>query len=176
MRKFLIVVDMQNDFVSGMLGSADAITVADNILTRIQREPYDYVIFTQDTHYEDYLTTHEGKKLPIKHCVKHSDGWEIISMLSKEFGYSPYCVEKEGFGYTHWITTLKTFFGFNQKEDIIEIVGLLSDICVISNALELRSLFPEADIRVIRDCVAGTNKEKNLAALSAMESCHIDII
>ena len=151
---------MQNDFVSGMLGSADAITVADNILARIQKEPYDYVIFTQDTHYEDYLTTHEGKRLPVKHCVKHSDGWEIISILSKEFGYSPYCVEKEGFGYTHWITTLKTFFGFNQKEDVIEIVGLLSDICVISNALELRSIFPEADIRVVRDCVAGTNKEK----------------
>lgn len=175
MKKFLIVIDMQNDFVSGMLGSTESITVANNIRDLIRGGSYDYTIFTQDTHDDTYFSTQEGKNLPIVHCQRGTDGWEIISMLSKEFGYAPYCLEKESFGYSHWGVILDTIFDFDPLEDTIDIVGLYADICVVSNALILKAVFPEAKITLIQNCTAGTNPEKYAAALEIMKSCQVNI-
>ena len=176
MKKFLIVIDMQNDFVTGLLSCTEAIVVTDNIRCLIQNSEYDYVIFTKDTHYDNYLNTQEGKKLPVPHCINGTDGWEIVSMLSKEFGYSPYTLEKNSFGYPHWEIILRSYFGFNPEEDTIDIVGLYADICVISNALILKSQLPETKISVIQNCIAGTSPEKYAAALEIMKSCQIDIV
>ena len=175
MNKFLIVIDMQNDFVTGSLGSDNAILASSNIKKLLQTSEYDYVIFTQDTHHEDYLeNTMEGKKLPVPHCIQGTEGWEIVPELAEEFG-SPFTIQKETFGYTNWESTLIEYFNFSATEDTIDIVGVCTDICVVSNALILKALFPNTPITVIQDCVAGTSISNNLAAITTMRACHIDI-
>lgn len=175
MSKFLIVIDMQNDFVTGSLGSGDAILASSNIKKLLQKNEYDYIIFTQDTHYEDYLDTMEGKKLPVPHCIRGTEGWEIVPELAEEFGGSPFTIQKETFGYSHWKSKLIEYFNFSATEDTIDIVGVCTDICVVSNALILKALFPNTPIAVIQDCVAGTSISNNLAAITTMRACHIDI-
>lgn len=165
--KTLIVVDMQFDFTYGSLGTKEA----RDIIPRVQKKIEEYhkrgdrIIFTRDTHEPDYLETHEGKNLPVPHCMRWSNGWEIVDRL-----YTPGClyVDKYTFGWPHWDSML--------TDPEIEIVGLCTDICVISNALILRSLYPESDITVDASCCAGTTPEKHKAALSVMKSCQINII
>lgn len=173
--KTLIVIDMQNDFIDGTLGTPEAQAIVPNVLKKLEKyfnNNYK-IIFTRDTHYEDnYLESLEGQKLPIKHCIKHTHGWEI----SREFDeylndIGDVCVlDKLSFGYNHW--------NYWDTEIIgdIEIVGLCTDICVVSNALILKSIFPEREITVDVSCCAGTTPENHQAALQVMKCCQINVI
>ena len=176
--KALIVVDVQKDFVDGVLGSADAQAVMPNIKKIITEylENGDQVYFTFDTHSEDnYFETLEGQKLPILHCVNHSDGWKIANGLrdinvenfAEQVGY----IEKTTFGYSHWPLALN-----EDTYESITLVGLDTDICVVSNALILRAQFPNTPIYVIANCCAGTSQNAHNAALTVMRSCQIEVI
>ena len=166
--KTLIVVDMQNDFVTGSLGTKEAQAIVPKIKEKIKeyRQSGNRVIFTRDTHYENYLETKEGKMLPVKHCIYNTDGWQIVDGL--EFDGCEY-VNKESFGWNNW----------NDRNyyDDIELVGVCTDICVISNALILKAQFSEdIDIIVDASCCAGCTPELHRAALDVMRSCQINVI
>ena len=170
MSKILIVVDMQNDFIDGTLGSKEAQAIVPNVKKKIQEyhDRGDEIVFTRDTHHEDYLRTSEGKKLPIVHCIENTHGWEIADGLEVE---NCMYVDKRTFGYAHW-----GIFGF-KKTDEVEIIGLDTDICVVSNALILKAMYPNRmSITVDASCCAGSTPEKHKAALEVMKSCQIDVI
>lgn len=174
MKKILIVVDMQNDFIDGSLGTEEAVSIVDKVKTKIAqyREAGDVVIFTRDTHHENYLETAEGKKLPVLHCVEGTRGWEIADGLLPD---GAEIVNKESFGFTGWREYLLPY-GVADKDVSIELVGLCTDICVVSNALILKAFFPEADISVDAACCAGVTPESHEAALVTMRMCQIDIM
>ncbi len=174
MKKVLIVVDMQNDFVDGALGTAEAVAIVDNVVKRV--EGFDgEVIATLDTHFDNYMDTSEGKKLPVPHCIKETDGWRIngkvLAALEKK-GYK--AVEKSTFGSPDLVCIIADM----AKEDELEItlLGLCTDICVVSNALLLKANFPEMKIGVAADCSAGVTPESHDAALLTMKMCQIDIL
>lgn len=170
--KTLIVIDMQNDFVTGALGSKDAQDVVPNVNTKIKnyRDNNDTIIFTRDTHNDDYINTHEGKYLPVPHCIKNTDGWNVMNNLQETAGDNICFIDKPSFGYTNW----KDYI--NDETTSIELIGVCTDICVVSNALILRAMYPEINIQVDSKCCAGTSVEAHNAALTVMKSCHIDII
>ena len=163
--KTLIVIDMQNDFINGSLGTEEACAIVDNVKKKIKEyeKNGDEIIFTRDTHYDNYLETFEGKKLPVMHCIKNTDGWQIFDGLITE---NAKIIDKETFGYTGWN---------KMKFEEIEIVGLCTDICVVSNALILRAYFPDMKITVQSDCCAGVTPKTHEAALETMKMCQIDI-
>ena len=168
MQDILIVVDMQNDFIDGALGTPEAVsivpTVKDVILSHNGR-----VIFTKDTHSPDYLSTQEGKNLPVEHCIKDTKGWEICPALTE---YASEVIEKPTFGSIALAEKLKKE---NETSPIekITLVGLCTDICVISNALLLKATFPEIEISVISKACAGVTPKSHENALSAMKMCQI---
>ena len=170
MQDILIVVDMQNDFIDGALGTPEAVsivpTVKDVILSHKGR-----VIFTKDTHSPDYLSTSEGKSLPVEHCLKDTYGWEICDSLKE---YASEVIEKPTFGSTKLAKQLKRE---NENDPIgkITLVGLCTDICVISNALLLKATFPEVKIEVISSACAGVTPQSHENALNAMKMCQITI-
>lgn len=171
MQKILIVIDMQNDFVTGPLGSEAAQVAAKNIAAHINE--YDTVIFTRDTHGPDYLDTLEGKFLPIPHCIKDTEGWEVISELvinevSKVKNL--YVVDKYTFGTFNWGSIPV------DEDTTIEICGVCTDICVVSNALIMRAFYPNQKIECHKDWCAGTSVAAHEAALKVMESCQIEIV
>lgn len=169
--KFLIVVDMQNDFVTGSLGTKEARAIVPNVKARIESDEFDEIIYTKDSHYSDYLTsTLEGEKLPIEHCIKHTIGWNIIPELQ----IKTITVEKDTFGSLVLLEILEHLIF--EELDEIEICGLCTDICVVSNALLIRAKFPNLKITVRANCCAGSIPELHEAALKVMESCQIDII
>lgn len=164
--KHLIVVDMQNDFITGSLGTDEAVAIVPNVKKKIQEyvSAGNEIIFTRDTHDENYLETSEGKNLPVPHCIRGTFGWEIVEGLEV-----PNCsyVNKPNFGWLYW----------NDKNfDEIEIVGLCTDICVVSNALILKAMFPEIKITVDASCCAGVTPESHAAALTTMKMCQINVI
>ena len=166
MKKTLIVVDMQNDFIDMALGTKEAVAIVPRVKDKIRQyiQNGDTVIFTRDTHGEDYLDTPEGKKLPVPHCIRGTKGWEIADGL-----YADGCkiIDKPNFGWPHW----------NREElQCIELVGLCTDICVVSNALILKAQFPDVQIQVDAACCAGVTPETHEAALRTMQMCQIDII
>ena len=167
--KTLIVIDMQNDFIDGALGTPEAQAIVPNVKKKIEeydaRE--DAIVFTRDTHFADYLETNEGKHLPIKHCIMGTHGWEIADGL--EVPYARY-INKPTFGWMGWKS-----FNF-EPSDEIEIVGLVADICVISNALILKAMFPECKIIVDSKCTAGTTNANYQSAVNVMRSCQIEVI
>ena len=173
MRKTLIVVDMQNDFITGALGSAEAVSIVENVKRKIAEyvERGDEIIFTRDTHKENYLDTHEGKYLPVTHCVYGTYGWEIPSDID-----IPSCehIDKNSFGYADWGFDNSTLM--HREFDEIEIVGLCTDICVISNALILRAVFPNIEITVDASCCAGVSPRTHKEALDVMKCCHICVV
>ena len=171
--KTLIVVDMQNDFIDGVLGTPEAVAIVPNVKKKIEEyeERDDVVIFTRDTHYSDYLETNEGKHLPIKHCLAFTHGWEITDELAR---YVNYTVNKKSFGFYDW-RHYAGVFNFAGSESI-ELVGLCTDICVISNAMILKSVFPEIPIIVDASCCAGVTPESHKNALEAMKMCQIEIV
>ena len=166
--KFLIVVDMQVGFITGSLGSADAQKIVSCVVEKVKN--FDgIVIFTRDTHGEDYLTTQEGTKLPVMHCIKNTAGWEICKEL-KPFVNN--VVDKITFGSVDLPDVIK---GYNKEIESIELCGLCTDICVISNAMILKAAFPEVKIIVDGKCSAGVSKESHDTALNAMKAVQIEI-
>lgn len=170
MKNLLIVIDMQVDFISGALGTKEAEAIVPAVIQKITGFDGD-VIFTRDTHSEMYLDTAEGKKLPVIHCVKDSPGWEIHpDVFQAGRGKTVAVIDKPTFGSTE----LCDFVAAGDY-GAIELVGLCTDICVISNALCLKSRFWETPISVWKDCCAGVTPESHENALSAMAMCQIDI-
>lgn len=172
--KYLIVVDMQNDFISGSLGTSEAIAIVPSAIEKISN--YDgTVIFTKDTHFANYFDTQEGKNLPVKHCIKDTYGWELEEEL-KKFQKEKNCAvyEKTSFGSAELAQEMKNW---NKEAPIteIEIIGLCTDICVVSNALLLKAALPEVPIFVDASCCAGVTLSKHEAALAVMSSCQIGI-
>lgn len=175
--KILIVVDMQNDFVGGSLGSEQARAILPYVCCKIIT--WDGAIFaTQDTHGEDYLTTQEGRNLPVEHCIRGTEGWEIEASVQAALagrGEGVICVSKPVFGSRSMAEYL---VGVSEETPIdeIQLVGLCTDICVISNAMILRSFLPEVPIVVDAKCCAGVTPESHALALQAMKACQIRII
>ena len=167
--KFLIVVDMQVDFISGSLGSDHAQAIVPKVVEKVKAFNGE-IIFTRDTHFKDYLETQEGKNLPIAHCIEGSDGWQICNEL---LPYAKNIINKITFGS---IELPEEFKQFREPIDSIELCGLCTDICVISNAIILKSAFPEASITIDSSCSAGVTVESHNNALNAMKSLQIQII
>lgn len=166
--KYLIVVDMQVDFVSGALGSAHAAAIVPNVVEKV-KSFNGQVIFTRDTHGSDYFQTQEGRKLPVKHCVKNTDGWQICDELRP---YVEKVVDKVTFGSVDLPGYIRDF-GTEIEE--IELCGLCTDVCVISNAILLKAAFPEVRISVDSSSCAGVTMESHATALEAMKAVQIDI-
>ena len=171
MKKFLIVVDMQNDFVTGSLGSSEALDIMPKVVEKVKG--WDgLMVFTRDTHFSNYLETLEGQKLPVPHCIFQTEGWSIIDELKNVVHPSTFVVDKLTFGLEHWRKTLGDF----SVDAEFELCGLCTDICVVSNALALRMFYPDAKITVDASCCAGVTPEKHAAALEVMKSCQIEVI
>lgn len=172
--KVLVVVDMQNDFINGSLGSDEAVRIVSNVQQKIEQAHDEgaKIIFTRDTHKPNYLETLEGKNLPVVHCIEHTYGWEISNQLDTTHAK---IINKHTFGS---IELLKAMKAYNAEEKIkeIEFVGLCTDICVISNAMILKAGFLEANIIVDASCCAGVTKESHKNALEAMKVCQINVI
>jgi nicotinamidase-related amidase len=169
--KYLIVVDMQNDFVNGCLGSESARAVVDKIEHKVKN--FDgSVIFTMDTHGDDYLKTQEGIKLPVVHCIENTDGWQIIEQLKP---YASDCITKPTFGSVELARRLSNE-NIQHKIDSIELVGVCTSICVISNAMLIKAFLPEVKVIVNADCCACVSEESHNAALKAMETAQIEIV
>ena len=167
--KFLIVVDMQNDFISGALGSKEAEAILARVVGLVQGFDGE-IIFTRDTHGEDYMHTQEGQRLPVPHCIRGTDGWQIASALAP---YAHKVVDKPTFGSTDLPALLE---GYGEPVDEITLCGLCTDICVISNAMLLKAAFPEARIAVEAAACAGVTPESHEIALAAMRAVQIDIL
>lgn len=175
-RQFLIVVDMQNDFIDGALGTAEAQAMLPAAVERINtlRNSGYTIIATLDTHKENYLQTSEGINLPVTHCVRGTKGWEL-NPLVLEAVKGCTLLEKPTFGSIRLPALIQ---GMVEEDDklVFELMGLCTDICVVSNALLLKAFFPEAEICVHADCCAGVTPEKHNAALETMRSCQIHVI
>ena len=171
MKHFLIVVDMQKDFVDGALGSKEATAIVPAVVKKI--EGFDGKLFaTLDTHFENYMQTAEGKNLPVPHCVKDTDGWQFDKAVAQALSKKDYTtVEKNTFGSVDLPALIKNAAG-NEEFDI-ELIGLCTDICVVSNALLLKANFPEVTITVDAECCAGVTPDKHEAAIKTMRSCQI---
>lgn len=169
MKKALIVVDMQNDFIDGSLGTKEAQAMLPRLLAKLAALPEDTdLIFTMDTHGEDYLTTQEGRHLPVRHCIKPSSGWELSAQLQPYASRAKKIIEKRTFGAKDLPEALA---GYDQ----VELVGLCTDICVISNAMLIKAFYPELPLTVDADCCAGVTPASHANALSAMQMCQIEI-
>lgn len=170
--KFLIVVDMQNDFIDGALGTKEAVAILPAVKSKI--ENFDgRVIFTRDTHEEEYLSTQEGKNLPVEHCIKDTDGWQINAALEALRKEEP--VDKPTFGSVALGQLLKAYDTYEEKIESITLIGLCTDICVISNAMLIKAFLPETPISVDAACCAGVTPESHERALDAMAVCQINI-
>ena len=170
--RVLVVVDAQNDFITGRLGSENARAAVPNIVRKIKEYKRNGwpIVATQDTHWENYSDTHEGKLFPIEHCMHGTRGWEIDDRIEALISDEPH-IRKPAFAYIHWKLYYDLF-----HDAVIEVVGFCTDICVVSNALYLRSAFKENDIVVDSKCCAGTSEEAHNAALLVMKSCQIEVI
>lgn len=173
MKNFLIVVDMQNDFIDGALGTPEACSIVDNAVRKI--DGFDgEIIATFDTHFENYLETAEGKNLPVSHCIKGTDGWKLNSKIRDALESKGYTkIEKLTFGS---VDLPKLIADKAEGEDFtVELIGLCTDICVVSNSLILKANFPEKHIGVDSACCAGVTPESHNAALNTMKMCQIDV-
>ncbi len=173
MNQAYIIIDMQNDFITGALGTAEARAIVPQVEAKIVASKKDEsihtdLIFTQDTHGEDYLSRQEGRKLPVPHCIKDTPGWQICRQLLPYTLFAA-ILEKPTFGCTDLIAEVSDY-------DRLVLMGVCTDICVISNALLLKSFYPEKEILVDSTCCAGVTPESHQTALQAMKACQIDII
>lgn len=176
MNKLLVVVDMQNDFIDEALGTKEAVAIVPNVVNKILNWKGD-IIVTRDTHSENYLESREGKYLPIPHCINGTHGHKInddvkdaIDTASKN-GHGVHYIDKPTFGSTVLAGIVKA-----NNYDYVELIGLCTDICVVSNALLIKANCPEMDIAVDKTCCAGVTPETHKAALDTMKMCQIDII
>ncbi len=173
MRNILIVIDMQNDFIDGSLGTKEAEAIVENVKNKIRSYDPSDVIATMDTHESNYLSTQEGKYLPVEHCIRGTEGWKIRVDIT-EVLQNAAVYEKPTFGSTALAEHLRQVAG--QEAISLELIGLCTDICVVSNALMLKAYLPEVPIRVDASCCAGVTPDKHLAALETMRSCQIEVI
>lgn len=172
MRKLLIVIDMQNDFIDGALGTPEALAIVENVKEKIRSYPAADIFATLDTHHENYMDTQEGKYLPVPHCIRGTKGWEIRGDIDALLGGAAR-YEKPTFGSTALAADI---LALSEQEEIeLELVGLCTDICVVSNALLLKASMPEVKISVDASCCAGVTPEKHQAALETMRSCQIQV-
>ena len=172
MRRILLVIDMQNDFIDGVLGSKEAVSIVSGVAKRIAEFDGE-VIFTRDTHFDTYLQTQEGKKLPVPHCIKDTHGWQISDKLPIPSGARIF--DKITFGSPELASVLRAE---NESDEIseTELVGLCTDICVISNAFLLKAALPECEISVNRELCRGVSSESHENALLSMAACQINVI
>ena len=174
MSKYLVVVDMQKDFIDGALGTAEAQAIVPKVIEKVTsfKGP---VMFTRDTHEENYLETQEGQNLPVKHCIRGTDGWELQSDLN-DYALENHCLifDKPTFGSTS-LAGCVSCIARMAPIDQIEIVGLCTDICVISNAILLKTALPDTEIIVDASCCAGVTPQSHQNALEAMKMCQITI-
>jgi nicotinamidase-related amidase len=177
MSKILVIIDMQNDFIRGSLGTPEAQAILPRLVDKIKNEPdTTRFIFTKDTHSTNYLSTPEGKKLPITHCIYGAAGWDIPECLTEDFCYSPLVIEKPTFGSYELMDYLEDFLKDDVNIDTIEFVGLCTDICVVSNVLMAKARFyNECEIAVDSSCCAGVTPESHEAALQTMRMCQINV-
>lgn len=172
MKKILIVVDMQNDFVDGVLGTSEATAIVDKVVKKINDFDGE-IIATYDTHYDNYMETREGKYLPVPHCIKDTYGWQINEKVKKALDSKEYeIIHKPTFGSTELVEKLN---GCDQCNTEVELIGLCTDICVVSNALLLKANYPEMNITVDAGCCAGVTPESHQAALTTMKMCQINV-
>lgn len=187
--KVLVVVDMQNDFIDGSLGTPEAKAIVPKVVEKIRNVDRDtLVLLTKDTHGPDYLETLEGKILPVEHCIEGTPGWSINNDISHAADYEPRGMRysdkkiiksriiKHTFGSDRLGKLLNDLNSYKDKITEVEFVGVCTDICVISNALMARQLLPDIAISVDANCCAGSTVEKHYAALSVMESCQINVV
>ena len=172
MRKILLVIDMQNDFINGSLGTSEAEAIVERVAKEIRKYPAGDVIATRDTHTEDYLSTQEGRKLPVVHCVKGTSGWELHPKIADALK-NAVVVEKPTFGSRKLAEMLEKLAELDELD--VTLVGLCTDICVVSNALLIKAFLPETPVRVLADCCAGVTPESHQAALDTMRMCQIEI-
>ncbi len=173
MRKLLVVVDMQKDFVDGALGTKEAVAIVPAVVEKIKEYDIKNVFVTRDTHQPDYMDTQEGANLPVEHCIEGTPGWELDKKVA-EAVEGAHFVNKPTFGS---VALARMISDISEKEDIeIELIGLCTDICVVSNALMLKAFMPEVKISVDSVCCAGVTPEKHEAALETMRSCQINVL
>lgn len=174
MKNILVVVDIQNDFVDGALGTPEAVAIIDNAAKKIQNFDGD-IFVTYDTHFENYMDTLEGKKLPVPHCIKGTDGWKLNSKIAEALNGKKYTeIEKLTFGSTDLPKAVKELIGDEQAQ--ITLIGLCTDICVVSNALLLKANLFDSEIYVDASCCAGVTPDTHNAALDTMRCCQINVI
>lgn len=173
MKRFLVVVDIQKDFVDGALGTSEAQGIISASAEKIKSFDGE-IIVTYDTHAENYMETSEGRKLPVPHCIKGTEGWELNAEIAKALEGREYTkVEKPTFGSVELPKLIADAAG--EEEFTIELIGLCTDICVVSNALLLKASFPEVQISVDSACCAGVTVDSHNAALTTMKMCQIDV-
>ena len=171
MKKLLVVVDMQNDFIDAALGTEEAVSIVPFVVNEIRSGGYDKVIATMDTHEENYMETLEGHYLPVPHCIRGTDGWKIAPQVQEALDeVQAEIVEKPTFGSYALAERV-----FRLAPEEIVIVGLCTDICVISNALLLRAGMYQTKITVLADGCAATTPQKHIEALHIMESCQVEV-
>ncbi len=173
MKKFLIAVDMQKDFVDGALGTKEAVAIVPAVVEKIKA--FDGMIFvTYDTHFDNYMCTNEGRHLPVPHCIKGTEGWQLDKDVAKALEGKEYtAVEKNTFGSVELPGLIKE--AADGEDFTVELIGLCTDICVVSNALLIKASFPEAEIAVDAKCCAGVTPQAHEAALATMASCQISV-
>lgn len=170
MRKVIVVIDMQNDFIDGALGTKEAQAMLPHLVVKLEREKDALLIFTQDTHSKNYMETQEGRNLPVLHCIKPEKGWEIAPSLQPFVKKAAAVIEKPAFGSLELPKAVAKL-----QPDEVELVGLCTDICVISNAMILKTAFPELPVAVDASCCAGVTPASHDNALQAMKMCQVDI-
>lgn len=168
----LVVVDMQNDFIDGALGSPEAPEIVEGINTLV-KEFQGKIIFTRDTHTEDYMNTQEGRKLPVPHCIKGTHGWQITDGITVPDGAE--MIDKPTFGSVA-LAEMLTSLDKSKPISSVELVGLCTDICVISNAMLVKAALPEVTVRVRGELCRGVTPQSHDTALAAMRACQIEII
>ncbi len=171
MQNILIVVDMQNDFITGALGTKEAQAIVPKVAEKI-RGFSGRVIFTRDTHSENYLATQEGRMLPVPHCIKDTDGWQLCGELEPLCTEPP--IDKPTFG-SYALGELLSVANMRETIGSVTLIGLCTDICVISNALLVKAFLPEVEVHVDASCCAGVTPESHRTALAAMKPCQIII-
>ncbi len=173
MKKYLIVTDMQNDFIDGALGTPEAVAIVPSVCEKIRSFDGD-IIVTMDTHGSDYMKKREGRFLPVEHCIKGTEGWDLSKEVKASlYGKNYRVLEKITFGSVDLPKLLKDLSGEENFE--VHVIGLCTDICVVSNAMIVKASFPEADIYVDAACCAGVSPESHRAALQTMKSCQMVI-
>ena len=173
MRKLLLVIDMQTDFVDGALGTAEAVAIIPNVLREIAKHDKNDIIATRDTHPEEYMSTREGRHLPVPHCIKGTSGWAIHPKIASELEGCK-IIDKPTFGSTELCDCIVKLA---EREDIeVTLVGLCTDICVVSNAMLIKAALPEIEVSVVADACAGVTPDTHTAALTTMKMCQINII